>query len=72
MLARAGLATRCQGIRCYTMGTERCLFFMLGEQGFSTNADNYWDGWEPIRGYLTGTPQDGLGYPHDETPGWPQ
>ena len=32
--------------------TERCLFFMRGEQGFSTNADNYWDGWEPIRAYL--------------------
>jgi DNA modification methylase len=32
--------------------TERCLFFMLGEQGFNTNAVNYWDGWEPIRAYL--------------------
>jgi DNA modification methylase len=32
--------------------TERCLFFMLGEQGFNTNADNYWDGWEPIRAAL--------------------
>ncbi len=32
--------------------TERCLFFMLGEQGFNNNADNYWDGWEPIRSYL--------------------
>lgn len=29
--------------------TERCLFFMLGEQGFNNNADNYWEGWEPIR-----------------------
>ncbi len=33
--------------------TERCLFFMLGEQGFNNNADNYWDGWEPIRRYLS-------------------
>jgi DNA modification methylase len=32
--------------------TERCLFFMLGEQGFNNNADNYWEGWEPIRSYL--------------------
>ena len=32
--------------------SERCLFFMIGEQGFNINADNYWDGWEPIRGYL--------------------
>ena len=38
--------------RCYPPETERCLFFMLGEQGFNTNADNYWDGWEPIRSYL--------------------
>ncbi len=34
--------------------SERCLFFMLGEQGFNNNADNYWDGWEPIRAYLDG------------------
>ena len=25
---------------------------MLGEQGFSTNADNYWEGWTPIVEYL--------------------
>ena len=38
--------------RMYPTATERCLFFMLGEQGFNNNADNYWDGWEPIRKYL--------------------
>jgi len=32
--------------------SERCLFFMLGEQGFNNNADNYWEGWEPIRSKL--------------------
>jgi len=32
--------------------TERCLFFMLGEQGFNNNADNYWEGWEPVRSVL--------------------
>jgi len=32
--------------------TEHCLFFMLGEQGFNNNSDNYWEGWEPIRTYL--------------------
>lgn len=32
--------------------TERCLFFMVGEQRFSENADNYWEGWEPIRSYF--------------------
>jgi hypothetical protein len=38
--------------RQYPTGTERCLFFMLGVQGFNTNSENYWAGWEPIRSYL--------------------
>jgi len=25
---------------------------MIGEQGFNENADDYWEGWEPIRLYL--------------------
>ena len=41
-----------EGLRLYPQETERCLFFMLGEQEMSTNADNYWEGWEPIRSYL--------------------
>ena len=40
--------------RMYPTGSERAIFFMLGEQGFNINADNYWDGWEPIRAYLEG------------------
>ena len=40
--------------RMFPTATERCLFFMLGEQGFNNNADNYWDGWEPLRAYLAG------------------
>jgi len=43
-----------EGFRMYPNSSERCLFFMLGEQGFNNNADNYWDGWEPIRAYLDG------------------
>ena len=39
-------------MRSYPHGYETALFFMLGEQGFKNNADNYWDGWEPIRLYL--------------------
>jgi DNA modification methylase len=39
-------------MRSYPHGYEVCLFFMLGEQGFNNNADNYWEGWEPIRAYL--------------------
>lgn len=38
--------------RMYPTSSERCIFFMLGEQGFSTNANNYWDGWTPIVNYL--------------------
>ena len=38
--------------RSYPVATERALFFMLGEQGFNNNADNYWDGWEGIRSAL--------------------
>ena len=41
-----------EGLRLFPQATERCLFFMLGEQGFNSNADNYWDGWEPIRSHL--------------------
>ena len=48
---------RVQGInnaswRSYPRGDEKCLFFMKGVQGFNTNSDNYFDGWEPIRQYL--------------------
>lgn len=38
--------------RQYPTVTERALFFMLGVQGFNTNSENYWEGWEPIRVYL--------------------
>lgn len=40
-----------KGMRSY-YNSERCLFFMLGEQGFNNNSDNYWEQWEPIREYL--------------------
>lgn len=43
-----------EGARMYPPESERCLFFMLGEQGFSNNTDNYWEGWEPLRSYLAG------------------
>jgi hypothetical protein len=31
---------------------EKCLFVMMGVQGFNTNSDNYFEGWEPVRSYL--------------------
>ena len=39
-------------MRSFGVKYESCLFLMLGEQGFNNNADNYWEGWEPIRAYL--------------------
>ena len=41
-----------EGYRMYPIGDEKCLFIMLGVQGFNTNADNYFEGWEPVRNYL--------------------
>jgi DNA modification methylase len=38
--------------RMFPTTSERCLFFMLGEQGFNNNADNYWEGWDSIVNYL--------------------
>jgi DNA modification methylase len=48
----SGIGQRSELMRCYPINTERCLFFMLGQQGFNTNSDNYWLGWEPLRSYL--------------------
>jgi len=39
-------------MRSYPHGYEAALFFMLGEQGFNNNADNYWEGWEPVRQWM--------------------
>ena len=38
--------------RMYPIADEKCLFVMAGVQGFNNNADNYFEGWEPIRQYL--------------------
>ena len=43
-----GYGLKSGGYRQYPSNSERCLFFMLGEQGFNNNADNYWDGWDGI------------------------
>jgi DNA modification methylase len=44
--------TKIKMMRSYVVYREDCFFFMLGEQGFNNNADNYWEGWESIRHYL--------------------
>jgi DNA modification methylase len=38
--------------RSYAIADEKCLFAMMGVQGFNNNQDNYFDKWEPIRIYL--------------------
>ena len=43
----SGLAVGTEAGRMF-QSSERCLFFMLGEQGFNNNADNYWEGWDGI------------------------
>ena len=41
-----------ENFRMYAIADEKCLFVMKGVQGFNTNADNYFEKWEPIRLYL--------------------
>jgi DNA modification methylase len=49
----AGMGQFSETHRQFATSTERCLFFMLGEQGFgNVNKDDYWEGFEPIRSYL--------------------
>jgi DNA modification methylase len=38
--------------RSFFPGDEKCLFVMLGVQGFNNNSDNYFEGFEPIRNWL--------------------
>ena len=47
-----GQGQKCESYRMYPIADEKCLFVMGGVQGFNTNADNYFEGWEPIRTYL--------------------
>ena len=47
-----GMGMSSEQHRMYPTVSERCLFFMIGEQGFNNNQDNYFEKWEPIRTYL--------------------
>jgi DNA modification methylase len=38
--------------RSFATADEKCLFAMMGVQGFNNNADNYFEGFESIREYL--------------------
>ena len=41
-----------EDFRMYPIADEKCLFVMCGVQGFSTNADNFFEKWKPIVDYL--------------------
>ena len=47
-----GLGMSSEKHRQYPTTSERCLFFMLGEQGFNNNSDNYWKGWDSLQQYF--------------------
>jgi DNA modification methylase len=48
----SGQGQNSENTRSYAIADEKCLFAMCGVQGFNNNADNYFEGWEPIRDYL--------------------
>lgn len=41
-----------EDLRMYPPVDEKCLFVMCGVQGFNTNQDNFFEGFEPIRSYF--------------------
>ena len=47
-----GQGQNSENTRSYAVADEKCLFVMMGVQGFNNNQDNYFDKWEPIRIYL--------------------
>jgi DNA modification methylase len=47
-----GQGQNSENTRSYAIADEKCLFAMLGVQGFNNNQDNYFDKWEIIRVYL--------------------
>jgi len=50
-----------KNMRSFPFADEKCLFIMLGVQGFNNNADNYFEGFESIREYLN-TQKNKLGW----------
>lgn len=44
-----GFGVRSALMRCYSPHEEKCLFVMKGQQGYVSNKEDYWEGFEPIR-----------------------
>jgi DNA modification methylase len=47
-----GQGQNSENTRSYAIADEKCLFAMMGVQGFNNNADNYFKGWDSIVNYL--------------------
>jgi len=60
-----GQGQNSENTRSYAIADEKCLFAMLGVQGFNNNADNYFEGFESIREYLM-TQKNKLGWSVDK------
>jgi DNA modification methylase len=60
-----GQSQNSEQTRSYATADEKCLFVMLGVQGFNNNADNYFEGFEKIREYLV-TQKNKLGWNTDK------
>jgi DNA modification methylase len=43
-----------ESFRMFPIADEKCLFVMLGVQGFNDSAENYYEGWDSIRDYFIG------------------
>ena len=49
----AGFGMKSEGSHSFSVGTERCLFLMRGQQFLGNqNKEDYWEGWEPLRKWL--------------------
>ena len=47
-----GQGQNSENTRSYAIADEKCLFVMMGVQGFNNNADNYFEGFEVLRDWL--------------------
>ena len=47
-----GQGQNSENTRMYATADEKCIFIMMGVQGFNTNKENFYEGWENIRQYL--------------------
>ena len=47
-----GQGQNSENTRSYAIADEKCLFAMMGVQGFNNNADNYFEGWDSLVNYL--------------------